>query len=434
MKGVLFTFLLTAVGTLGAFVDPFIALLVYVSFAIIKPDAMWHWSVPALGYSRIVAIAMLASWALNSFSQWRFGRGARPTALFCSYWVWAILSAAQSPQAALGWQFVMDMAKIVLPFVAGVTMLNSAARLRQLAWVIALSQGYVAFEMNLSYFEGFNRMQQMGFAGLDNNSAAIAMVTGFGLASFLGFFAREWWQKAAGLGSALLMAHAIMFSYSRGGMLALSVIGVFSFFLFVRQPRHLAVAAVLLLVMVRLAGPEVRTRFVTAFADEETRDRSAESRIEQWGYCWDAMQKQPLFGVGPNHWPIVSKEYGLGVSVEAHSLWLQTAAELGIPGAVCLVGMYLTVIWKLLPLAWRLPLGVTGEAREFGYLAGGVVASLVGFGVAASFVSLEGLEIAPYVAMLGAGIMKLAPAPAVARAAPVAFPNPALAVGPAWRR
>ena len=45
MKGLLFTYLMTYGGGLLALFTPFYGLLVYVCFAIVKPDAMWSWSV-----------------------------------------------------------------------------------------------------------------------------------------------------------------------------------------------------------------------------------------------------------------------------------------------------------------------------------------------------------------------------------------------------
>ena len=60
-KGLIFTYGMTAVGAVGGLVSPFFGLLVYVCFAIVRPDYMWFWSVPQGNYSRIIAVAMLAS-------------------------------------------------------------------------------------------------------------------------------------------------------------------------------------------------------------------------------------------------------------------------------------------------------------------------------------------------------------------------------------
>ena len=409
MKGLLFTLALTASGALGSLFDPFIGLLVYVSFAIIKPESMWFYSVPSGGnYSRIVALSLLAGWAIHGFGNWDFGRGSRIVKIFVGFLLWAILSAVLAPDQSLAWIFIREMAKIVLPFVAGVTLLTSVARLKQLAWTIVVSQGFVALELNRAYYSGFNQMQEIGFAGLDNNSVAIAMVTGFGLACFLGIFADRLWHRAVALVLAVLMAHSVMFAFSRGGMLGLIAVGCVMAVLFVREPKHMALTVVIVLFMLRLAGPEVRKRFSTTFVEEENRDSSAASRIEQWGYCWDAMLSHPLFGVGPEHWQQTSAKYHEGKAMEAHSLWFQTGAELGVMGGGLLIAFYAVTMFSLWPIAYRWRNRGTWSDSGLRYLAGGVIAGLVGFSVSGSFVTLEGLEIPYYTVLLGTGVLKMA--------------------------
>ena len=85
MKGLLFTFLLTFGGVAVALFDPFKALLVYVSFAVIKPTDLWFYSVPPYNYSRIVAGAMLVGWAVHGFGNWKFGRASVVTFALISF-------------------------------------------------------------------------------------------------------------------------------------------------------------------------------------------------------------------------------------------------------------------------------------------------------------------------------------------------------------
>ena len=61
MKGLIFTFAMSYGGGLISLFSPFVGLLVYVSFAILRPEHLWEWSVPQGGnYSRVVAIGLLA--------------------------------------------------------------------------------------------------------------------------------------------------------------------------------------------------------------------------------------------------------------------------------------------------------------------------------------------------------------------------------------
>src|SRR5262249_25648756 len=73
-KGLIFTYLLTYGGAAASLYRPFYGLLVYICFAIVRPEAMWYWAVPEGNYSRIVAIALLVGWALHGFGSWKLGR------------------------------------------------------------------------------------------------------------------------------------------------------------------------------------------------------------------------------------------------------------------------------------------------------------------------------------------------------------------------
>ncbi|MCA9458083.1 MAG: O-antigen ligase family protein [Nitrospira sp.] len=403
MKGLIFTYLMTYGGSLVALFNPFVGLLIYICFAIIKPESLWYWAVPEGNYSRIIAVALLIGWAIQGFGHWQFGKGRGILLMFVGFWLWIIPSTMGSSQPELGWIFLESMAKVFLPFLVGMTLIDSDAKLKQLEWVMTLSLGYVAFEMNLSYYSGFNRMQIGGFGGMDNNSFAIEMVAGVGLALFLAFGAEKWWQKALALVAAILMAHSVIFSFSRGGMLALIVTAGVGFFLLPKKPKHYLVFALVILLGLRLAGQEVTERFMTTFAKEENRDASAQSRLDLWADCWDVMLHYPVFGVGPDHWPLIAAEYGWPEGKEAHTLWLQTGAELGFAGLAFLGLFYGLCIARLFPLA-RSKLGEQATWQQD--LARMVIASLSGFVVAAQFVSLETLEFSYYVVLLGAGLLK----------------------------
>jgi putative inorganic carbon (hco3(-)) transporter len=221
----------------------------------------------------------------------------------------------------------------------------------------------------------------------------------------LGLGAERWWQKAVGLAGALLMLHVVFFSFSRGGMLAAMTLLLVSFVLVPKRPRYNAIFALVVLLALRLAGPEVRDRFATALLAEGERDFSAQSRLDLWGLCWELMLKHPGLGVGPDHFPLVVYEYGWPAGKEAHTLWLQTGAELGFPGLLFLVLFYGMSVVRLLPLT-RTRGG--GHDPSFAHLGRMVIAGLMGFVISAQFVTIEALELPYYIALVGAGVLKLA--------------------------
>ena len=409
MKGLLFTYGLCCGGTVIALFNPFVGLLIYVAFSILKPDILWFWSVPAGNYSQLVAIALLIGWVLNGFSSWRFGWGRGVVFALLGFWLWSAISAGFAADQVVAWKYVEAISKITLPFLVGITTIDSVRKLKQLAWVIVLSHGYLALEFNQQYYQGVNVLWESGFAGMDNNSVGIALVTCIGLSFFLGLHSERWWHKALAFGAACLMAHAVMFSYSRGGMLALCISGVVAFLLVRKQRKHYLLFGLVALLLLRMAGPEVRQRFMTVFTDPSKRDAAAQTRLDLWTDCWQVMLQHPILGAGPDHWPLVAHEFGWPRGKEAHSLWLQTGAELGFPGLACLALFYGLCIARL----WR----ITRSGEEHSepwmlYLAQMVITSLIGFAVSAQFVSLEALEVPYYIALIGAGVLKFsAPRP-----------------------
>ena len=310
-------------------------------------------------------------------------------------------------------------AKVVLPFLVGLTTVKSIDQLKLLAWVILLSLGYLAFELNLTYLGGYNRVWEEGFGGMDNNCVAIAMVTGVGLAFFLGMAAREWWKRGVALLAAALMAHVIMLSFSRGGMLALALTGLMSFFLIPKKPGHYlaftlacwwpcagrAAGARTLSVVVpvyrtgsaRSVGPEP-ARPVARSDGHRARAADPRRRPGQLGLSRQLRLAQGQGGSQP-----VGAERGGGRLRRRGA-----AAEL----------FFLLAIKRLWPLTQEAcPVNDPWEHDA----ARMVIASLFGFVIAAQFVTIKYLEVPFYVALIGAGTLMLS------RPAPVTTWKPALA-------
>jgi probable O-glycosylation ligase (exosortase A-associated) len=405
VKGWLFTYVLTFGGALVALFNPFYGLLAYIAFAILRPETLWFWSVTPGNYSRIVAIFTIVGWVISGCGKWALGKATSVVLLLVGFLIWAAISwVVAAENQRLAWGYVELNLKIVLPFLVGMTTIDSVRKLKLLAWVIVLGQGFVAYEMNLVYYQGYNRLYWEGFTG-DNNCTAIAMVAVAGPAFFLAMSSPRLWQKGVALLAFALMVNAVMFSFSRGGLLGLIITGVVAFFLVPKKPKHYLAFALAVMACFYLAGKEVRERFITTFADKEVRDKSAQSRVEMWRDCWDLMKRYPILGCGPENFREKCVEYGWPRGKYAHSLWMQTGAELGFPGVGMLLMFYLWSSIRLFPMAWgsgQVPDPWLRDAARM------VIAALVGFVVSAQFVSLWQLEVPFYVALVGAGALKLA--------------------------
>jgi probable O-glycosylation ligase (exosortase A-associated) len=402
MKSLVFTYLLTYGGAALSLFRPWWGFLIYVCFAILKPDDLWYWAVPQGNYSRIVAIAFLTGWALHGFGSWRFGRGRLIILSLVGLFLWATLSAMKAPNQEVAWHFVEALAKIVLPGFAAITLIDSVAQIRQLAWVIVLTLGYIGFLENQKYLQG-------AFVERDNYLAH-EMVVGAGLALFLSLQSEKSWQRWLASACCLMLAHAVLIHESRGAMLGLVVAGITCFLILEKKTGHYLKFTLVVIVVLALAGPQVRQRFQSTLNSKENRDDSAQSRLDLWRDMYDAAQRDPLFGLGPDHWPLVAHEYGWPPGKEGHGLWMQTLAEFGVPGVLFLGVFYGACLLRLLPLA-RKRQSTTDPALAG--LACMVLPALVAFVVEAQFGSFKLMEAPFYVVLLGAGILKLSSATAV---------------------
>jgi probable O-glycosylation ligase (exosortase A-associated) len=407
MKGLLFTYALTYGGAVASLLNPFYGLLIYICFATLRPELLWHWSVPQGNYSRIIAIALLAGWAMKGFGNWNF-HAARPIVFaLIAYWCCILISAVFAANQEVAWNYVELHTKILLPVLVGITLIDTVGKLRALAWVLVGSLGFLAFECNLSYLQGGGiyaaQFRDSGMGGMDNNSFCIAMALGAGLSFFLGIAETRWPLKAAAFASAAMMVHVPMFGQSRGGMLSLLVLGIVSFFMLPKRPLNLALYAAGILVALTLAGADVWNRFETVFAEAEDRDTSAQSRLDIWADGWDVMQKYPLTGAGPDHWPLLAESYGWPRGKEMHSIWVNCGAELGFSGLGCLIGLYAVTVLSSIRL---LRSAATNSAAQ--HAARMAIAGIAGFAIAGSFVALDALEPPYHTVLLGAAAVKLA--------------------------
>ncbi|HEX6210507.1 MAG TPA: O-antigen ligase family protein [Methylomirabilota bacterium] len=422
MKGLILTYLVAFGGGVTALSRPLVGLYVYTAFSIIRPQAIFGYAGDMSGLSEIVAIPMLIGWAVQGFGDWNFRRARPIVYAMLAYFGWYCISGALAPDLSYSFQAAIDRSKeLVLPFLVGITMIRTKEQVRGYAWLLVLSQGYVALEMhNYYYFRGYNLAHDSGlFGAMDNNSFAVSLVSTVVPAFVLALNTPKLWLKWLAAGAGVLTMHTIFLTYSRGGMLALVISGLVVLLLMPKRPVYLIGLLVAALIGMRLAGPEVRDRFASVFVDEEERDTSASSRLDLWADCWVLMKENPVTGVGPRRWPLVAPRFGWPMYKSAHSLWMQTGAEIGFPG------LFFLLLFYALAVLTGFRLRRSGD--PWGQIAGLIcLTGLCGFMVSAQFVSLEGLELPFHLVLVTAASAKLvlAEAPAAVVASPAALGPP----------
>ena len=422
MKGLIFTYGLTYCGAGAALVNPFVGILIYVCFAIVKPEHLWTWSVPTGNYSRLVVIATLLGWSFKSFGVWKLGKARAMCVLLVCLLLWSILSTSVASNKDVAWSFVDKLSKIVLPYVVGITLIQTTWQIKQLAWVISLSYGYLALEFNRLYYSGQFIRGAFTFAGMEEGSIAIGMICASGFTFFYALYQTNLWKKVILFLCTAFTGHVVLFSFSRGGILGLLTMVVVAFAVVKKDARSLFAIILVMILGVRMAGVEVRDRLATMFVSQQQRDASSQSRLDLWSACWETMLENPILGIGGDQWTVdgVQKYEGkialFSERKEAHTLWLQIGAELGVPGLFMIVMFYVLCMVRLWPYRRLIQTegGFAGHLanqadRWTSYAACMVIVPLSGFMVSAQFISLEFLEGPDYLVLLGSGILKLHP-------------------------
>jgi O-antigen ligase len=402
MKGLILTYLITAIASAGSLRYPLWGLYAYVGYAVLRPQYMFQWAGDLSNMSLLLGVALLVGWALNGFGDWRLGKSRAIVVLLLFYTAWYGVSAALATDQTLAFGLWLELLKFVLPCCVGITLMKDEREWRTFLWIIVACQAYVGLEMNRNYLAGWNSAAE-GYGWMDNNCFGVSLVTVLGVAIALVVTSRKWYEKGLAAACAAVILHTALLTFSRGAMVGLLVVGGTAFLALPKRPSYLAVILATAIVGFQLTGPQLMARYATTFASDEDRDSSAQSRLDLWKDCLIVIQSAPVFGIGPANWRAVASQFGWGEGKSAHSVWMETAAEVGIPGVLALFAFFAIAALKLWPLA-RARLDDTNRYQVGAAMA--VVLAVAGFASSGQFVSLAGLEVPYYVVMVGAAVLK----------------------------
>jgi probable O-glycosylation ligase (exosortase A-associated) len=277
------------------------------------------------------------------------------------------------------------------------TMITTPARLRTMAWTLALCAiplaatgvyHYLTGDVMRTTQDGLVRVVgYQGSSGLTGNPNDLALMLNLILpiAGALALSSKGH-ERLAAITIALLSIGGVIITFSRAGFLALAA--TFFMFLLVLVRRKSGAAATGLLV-VALAVPATlpkayvdRLSTITNMAEDKT--GSAQGRYNDLFLAFNIVEHNPVIGVGMGQDLIaLNQERGLRTWRSVHNVYLQYAVDLGIPGFLLFAWLHLLCFrsaWAVERRAKRDP-----ELHDVATLAAGVQVSLVSFLVAAMF-------------------------------------------------
>ena len=182
----------------------------------------------------------------------------------------------------------------------------------------------------------------------DPNYEALTLVTGIPLAIWMARHEIGRWWRVTGVGSAGLMALGVVLTESRGGLIALGVLGFLMLAFAGRKIATLALLAAAAILVVEFAPAGLSGRFYSIkISGKPTNGDEESTRIhfELLKAGISMISSHPLLGVGLDRFKSVAPDYNSniylisGQSFIAHNTYIQIAAEGGLPALAMFVAL-----------------------------------------------------------------------------------------------
>lgn len=277
----------------------------------------------------------------------------------------------------------------VVLFVITLIVVDSLNRLR---WVLLASIGSVGFaslyvlrewQKYHAVYAGF----RPGWITGDANYFTVSAVLCLPLAFYLMREPHPWWQKIFCGGCFLLTMLSVTLAASRGGFLGATAAFLFVIWRSHHRSRNLVLLGVLLVLIVVVAPTSTVERFLhPSHGDIE----AIENRLGSWEDGLRMLWESPLTGKGLGNFKSVAALYatesGTGKVFIAHNTYIELGAELGVLGLVS----FLAILVGTFRALERVQSHAASSSQLIpAHFALGLEAGLVGYAVAAFFVSAQ---------------------------------------------
>jgi putative inorganic carbon (HCO3(-)) transporter len=151
------------------------------------------------------------------------------------------------------------------------------------------------------------------------------------------------WRKVFVLGMPATAALGIIGSSSRGALLGLAALGLWTLLRTKRRVRTISALVVLGATVWVLLPPEQKARFTTVGEDD-----TSVSRLTYWKAGMDMARNNPTLGIGYGNWMTVySRFYSQnsgGRSQVSHNIFVECVAELGFTGLLVFIALIICTL------------------------------------------------------------------------------------------
>ena len=387
--------IIVAIGLLFGLRSRFVALLLYLWFALFRPQE-WAWGdIEHLRLSLVTGLVLLVPAFLTGV--WpvvahRLSLGSLAL-LFA-----ALIAQIGAVDSSAGWTALDPFAVAIVVSLLMIRLIDTRERYLVVVAVMAGSIGFYAAKFGVGFIlrAGVPNLDGIGGAFGGNNEVGIAFARAVPLMVAVAQNAVMPVVLWGSLSAIPLSAIGVISTYSRGSFLALVATAA----VFASLQKHrvltwsaLGAAAVIALLTVPLPDAFFE-RIQTIRTYEQVDDNSALGRLHFWRVAFSMAGDHPL-GVGLKNYEANFNRYdssygAFGWDRDVHSTHLQALVETGYLGFVCYVGLLWMSVGLLLRIRKRAahPALTPVESRFATTMANALLASTAAFVVGGTFNSL----------------------------------------------
>jgi probable O-glycosylation ligase (exosortase A-associated) len=393
---------------------PWIGVLIFAWISLMTPHRFAFGFAYDFPFAAIVAVVTLLGLVVTKDEVRLEPNAVVSLLILLPAWTCVTYLFALEPEAATG--RLSEVLKVFLFVIVSAMVLRTRKHIDWMIWVIVISVGFFGAKggaFTLLTGGGHRVYGPPGESFLsDNNAISVALIMVIPLMHYLRGESQSKWIRRGLVAAMVLSGIAVLGTYSRGGLLAVSAMLFFLWF----KSRRKVWFALLLIPLVPLAVTAMPEhwfdRMNTISAYEE--DASAMGRINAWKTAINIANDRPLVGGG---FELYSQATFARYAPDpedvhaAHSVYFQMLGEHGYVGLLIFLSLGLA--------AWNTARRTIAIARTkpehawAGQLASAFQVSLVGFAVGGMFVNIGYWDMIYYEIVIAVVACRLASAPAL---------------------
>jgi probable O-glycosylation ligase (exosortase A-associated) len=381
-----------------ALFNPYFGVLAYVWVGLMNPHR-YVYRLTHFPVALLFATATMAGMVITR----KFGRFPvrAETILILVWFVYTTATSlvALNPNAWLSWD---STSKTLLMTIVVAMLLQAKNRLNHLIYVLVGSISFFGFKGGIFSLATKGHYMVFGPPGSfieGNNELALAELMVMPLILYLIRQYRGGWRRRGLQVLFLLNGISVVFSYSRGDIVALLGVIMLVAWRSRYRVRAIAAGAVAISLLVAFAPKAWTDRMHTI--ETYRQDPSAMGRINAWQFAWNLASDRPIGGGFRAFTPALFLRYAPDPSNyhDAHSIYFQALGEQGFPGIV----IYMTLMIASLLRMQRLRALTRGQP-QFKWvrdLAEMLQCSIVGYALGGAFLTVAYFDLYYYLVIAG---------------------------------